>query len=297
MDGGRTAPRACVAAALVVVGVLLALPCGARAASAPKIIAGPAIDGTPQAGSLLAAKAQWEGDPAPVATWRWLRCVRPTGKCAVIDGATEQTYAVTSADVGFVLRVRLRVANSEGAQEKRSAATAQVIAAPEPTPTPTPTATPTPTPTVAPAAANAPAVPATTAPGFDVSTAPATTPPPVSPAPRMLSPFPIVRVKGVFIPKGVRITLFTVKAPRGVRISVVCRGRTCPVRRFVAPAGVRRLRRFERDLAAGTRLRVDVTKPGFIGKSTVLVIRRSKAPRRLDRCLPPGATRSVRCPA
>ena len=260
-------------------------------ATTPEITGGPTIDGTPQVGSILTARAQWEGDPVPVATWRWLRCPRPNGACAAIDGATALTYAVTAADVGSVLRVRLTVTSPEGADEKRSAPTAPVAAAPEPTPVPTATATPTATPV--------PAVqPQDT---FDVGAAPAATPPvaprPIAAVPRMLSPFPVVRVRGVLVAQGARLTLFTVKAPRGVRITVTCRGRGCPVRRFVAPAGVSRLRRFERVLAAGTRLHVIVSKPGFIGKSTLLVIRRSLAPRRVDRCLPPGATRPVRCPA
>ena len=39
------------------------------------------------------------------------------------------------------------------------------------------------------------------------------------------------------------------------------------------------------------------SKGGLIGKYTRFVIRRGKAPQRLDRCLMPGATRGVKCPA
>ena len=47
---------------------------------------------------------------------------------------------------------------------------------------------------------------------------------------------------------------------------------------------------------AGTRLVIGVTKPGRIGKRTTIVIRRGKAPRRIDRCLMPRARKAVRCP-
>jgi hypothetical protein len=95
-------------------------------------------------------------------------------------------------------------------------------------------------------------------------------------------------------PAGARVTLLSVRAPEGARISVVCRGRGCPVRRLVPPrAG--RLHAFERELPAGTRLELTVGKPGYVGKVTVIVIRRHAAPWRSDRCLEPGARRSVSC--
>ena len=284
MDGGWRAP---LAAALAVLGSTLALPGGAWAATAPRITEGPVIDGSAQVGSTVTATATWEGDPAPVASYTWLRCPRPSGSCSAIDGASTANYQVTAADLGFVLRVRLTVTNAEGSADKRSAPTTAVVAAPPPVATPTPIPTPAPT--------------AEPQPTFDVVATPAPTPPAPprtsASAPQMLTPFPIVRIKGVMIATGARVTRLRVTAPRGVRISVTCRGRDCPVRRYVAPPGVRRLRRFERDLAAGTRLQVIVSKPGFIGKSTVIVIRRFAAPRRTDRCLPPGAARVVRCPA
>jgi hypothetical protein len=284
MDGGWRAP---LAAALAVLGTMLAVPGGASAATAPRITAGPVVAGTPQVGTSLTANAAWEGDPEPAASYAWLRCPKSTGSCSVIDGASTATYQVAAADLGFVLRVRLSVTNSAGSADKRSAPTTAVVAAPPPPDTPAPTPTPVPT--------------AEPQPTFDVAASAAPAPPaspaPAPPAPRVLSPFPVVRIKGLLMATGARVTLLRVTAPRGVRISVTCWGRDCPVRRYVARPGVRRLRRFERDLAAGTRLEVIVSKPGFIGKSTVIVIRRSAAPRRTDRCLPPGATRAVRCPA
>jgi hypothetical protein len=116
-------------------------------------------------------------------------------------------------------------------------------------------------------------------------------------APRLLTPFPVVRIKGVLTPQGARVTLFTVRAPRGARVTVVCRGGGCPVRRWGPARGSARLRPFERPLRSGTTLTVTVTRASFVGKLTVIVIRRGAPPRRVDRCLVPGASRPLRCSA
>jgi hypothetical protein len=299
MQVGRVA-RWCGVLALA---ALLA-PASARALSVPEILTGPTVSGTAQVRSTLTATATWRGDPAPTPAWSWQRCPRATGSCSAIAGATAATYVPTVADIGSVLRVRLRVSNRDGTDEERSGPTAAVVAAPVPTPTPTPTATPaptatpeptatatpspTPTPEATPVPAPAPAVPAPV---------PTPTPRPAAAPPTLLRPFPVVRIKGVLTGGGARVTLLSVRAPRGSRVTVACEGRDCPVPAFTARGSTVRLRRFERGLRAGTRLEVRVTKRGFIGKSTVIVIRRQAPPKRTDRCLPPGGTRSVRCPA
>ena len=282
MDGARRATRWCGAAMAGAVVLGLVVPGGARAATMPAITAGPLIDGAAQVGADLTAKAAWTGDPSPTATWKWLRCSKPSS-CVKIPEATGAKYRVVSADVGSVLRVWLQVTNSEGSVDKRSQPTAVVVAEPTPTPTPTPTATPTPTP--APTATPEPTAAST--PAFDDSVAAAAAPPAPAGAPErtasrapMLEPFPVVRIKGVFTASGAHVSLLSVRAPRGARVKVACRGRDCPLRRFKPRAGVKRLRPFERDLRAGTRLEVTVTKPGYIGKVTVIVIRRNAAPRR-----------------
>jgi hypothetical protein len=53
---------------------------------------------------------------------------------------------------------------------------------------------------------------------------------------------------------------------------------------------------FERALPAGVRLTVQVTRPGWIGKHTTLLIRRGRPPLRVDRCLYPGGTQPRACP-
>ncbi len=113
----------------------------------------------------------------------------------------------------------------------------------------------------------------------------------------MMDPAPVVRIRGWLTASGARITLLTVRAPRGARIAVRCSGRRCPVRRWARTASLMRVPRFQRSFPAGTRIVISVTKRGRIGKHTTIVIRRGKAPTRLDRCLMPGSRRPVRCPA
>jgi len=263
--------------------VLLLVPGTARATIAPRITVAPAIDGVAQVGAELAASATWTGDPQPTAAWAWLRCAKPTSACTVIDGAATDRYLVAEADLGLVFRARLKVTNSAGSADARSKPTAVIAAAPIATPTPTPEPTPAPDP--APAVLDS--VPA------PVSLPAVASPPPAAPKP--MQPFPVVRIKGLLIATGARVTLLSVRAPRTARIEVTCQGDDCPVRRLRAPAGTKRLRRFERDLRAGTRLEVRVTSAGHIGKYTEFVIRRRAEPRRVDRCLDPRKAAPVRC--
>jgi hypothetical protein len=272
--GLRARLRSARLAAAVILGGLL-LPAGpARADTAPVISERPQVAGTPQAGATLAASATWTGTPEPKARWAWQRCAAAGTPCDRIADAAGQTYLVTAADVGFVLRAHLKVTNVAGAAQARSQPTAVIEAAPQP-PAPAPPPPPTP-----PTSGEPPAV---------------TGPLGASPPP-LLDPFPTVRIRGRLTPDGARVTRLAVRAPRGVRIVVSCHGRSCPARRLALAAAIR-LRRFERELRAGTRLEITVTKPGYIGKWTTIVIRRGAAPRRRDRCVYPGARDRVECPA
>jgi hypothetical protein len=100
------------------------------------------------------------------------------------------------------------------------------------------------------------------------------------------------------ISSGARITLLTVRTRRGTHITITCSGVTCPpgAERWAAPEGVTRLRRFERFLTAGVRITITVTKKGWIGKQTEIVIRRDRPPLRRDRCLYPGSALPAACP-
>jgi PKD repeat protein len=145
----------------------------------------------------------------------------------------------------------------------------------------------------------------------DVTVVPSSSPVSAASGPKLLSPFPVVRISGIVTRAGIRVRLLTVDAPAGARIKIRCRSRGCPYRlrsrliesragRATGPARASRLVRFRRFkgrlLRPGTVVQVFVTKPGTIGKYTRLRIRRARLPARADRCLVPGAARPVRCP-
>lgn len=144
-----------------------------------------------------------------------------------------------------------------------------------------------------------PAPPANAVP-FDLSTSNAPAPRPKGASRRPpLSPFPIVRLRGRVEPSGVFITLLRIQAPKGSKVTVYCRGRTCPLRKRseVAVTGVVRALPFERRLRAGTTLTIYVTKAGFMGKYTRFKIRKAKPPTRIDRCARFTAAKAVSCRA
>ena len=276
-------PLRLVGTALVVCLALVA-PAGARADTGPAVTEGPAIAGVPRESEVLTASATWTGDPEPTVVWRWLRCATPKGKCTAVDGAASQSYQVAAADVGSVLRVGIKLTNSAGTAEARSDPTVTVEPAVPPSPTPDPDEPPTGPPPPAP---------------FDSPANPVIAPPPAGGvASPMLRPFPVVRIRGWLTRVGARVTLLTVRAPRGVQIAARCRGRSCPVRRVARTASVTRtrLRPLQRGLRAGTRLDISVRKTGYIGKWTTIVIRRGRPPARADRCVYPGARRPAPCP-
>jgi hypothetical protein len=92
------------------------------------------------------------------------------------------------------------------------------------------------------------------------------------------------------------VARLTVKAPKGVRITLTCRGPSCPLREVAQATALFHVQQFERELIAGTRLTITVTKPGYITKVTTITIRRGKAPARSDRCRLPGDRRLIKCP-
>ena len=113
---------------------------------------------------------------------------------------------------------------------------------------------------------------------------------------RLMRPFPVVRIRGRLTRTGAQVTLFTVRGPRGARITVQCRGRGCPVRRWTKTSRrLVHLRPLERHLRAGVKIQITVSRAGRIGKHTTIVIRRGKAPLRRDRCLAPGSRRPSKC--
>ena len=118
---------------------------------------------------------------------------------------------------------------------------------------------------------------------------------PTAPRERLLSPFPVVRIRGSVTATGARIVLLTVRAPRGARIEARCRGRSCPTRRVVLRSRrLTRVRVLERHFRSGTVIEVLVTRRGRVGKYTRFRVRSGRAPARTDGCAtfaPSGRTR------
>jgi hypothetical protein len=123
--------------------------------------------------------------------------------------------------------------------------------------------------------------------------------------PRVLSPFPVVRIAGRITKRGTRVRLLRVSAPAGTRVSVRCTGRSCPFSKRVRTISTSaksltasvRVRRLERLLLPGVRVRVYVTKGGAFGKYTRFRFRAGKPPARTDKCLLPGSLAPAECPA
>lgn len=132
-----------------------------------------------------------------------------------------------------------------------------------------------------------------------VAAAVTATPPRTSaPAARLtrIRPFPVLTIAGSFNRRGARFSRFTVSGPKAARAEITCSGRGCRfARRTFAPGRIRALER--RRLRPGARITVRVTRPGFIGKYTSIVVRRGQPPRRTDRCIRPTSRKPSACPA
>jgi hypothetical protein len=126
-------------------------------------------------------------------------------------------------------------------------------------------------------------------------------------APRLMSPFPVVRITGKVGPEGALIRRLTIRAPVGSTVAIRCRGRGCPFRRksqTLALAGVKtpsktiRVKKLERRLLrSGASIKILVSRAGEIGKYTRFKIRTGKPPLRIDMCLAPGSTAPKECPS
>jgi hypothetical protein len=263
--------RDLLAAAVGAVAGALAVTGSAAAATRPALLS-VSIQGSAVVGQTLSAAFEAAGDPVTKIEYQWRRCkADKPDDCREIKDAKAATYRASSTDLGFRLRVRVKLKNSAGDDEEKSFPTAVVSAAPESPPPATPH----------PAPSSSPVSPVL---------APAAPPPGVL---RRLRPFPRVRVKGYSFSRGARVFLWKVTAPRGAKVDVRCSGPRCPLRRRTFRPG--RLRPLERYLRAGVAVTIRVTRRGFIGKYTRLVIRGRKPPMRQDACLFPGRIRPRPC--
>jgi hypothetical protein len=130
---------------------------------------------------------------------------------------------------------------------------------------------------------------------------PAPASPPAAPAtvpasPRFLRPFPMTRVRGLLVARGVRIRLITVHGPANMRVRVRCSGWGCPERlRGVRRGSAVRFGAFRGTLAPGAVLEIWATRTGSVGKYTRFKVRRGRMPLRRDLCVAPGRSRPVSC--
>jgi hypothetical protein len=274
------------------VGTMLVTAAPALAAEPPKVLHIPDVSGTAQAGQQLrAVDADWRGDEPMSVAWTWLRCTtRDVRDCRAISGTNSVTYRAAAADVGKRLRVLLMLSNEQGSAWAISPDTNVVASAPSQPPAVTPTPTPVP-----PVASPLPG------PGAGPVTPPAASPSPSSPSPAakptMMKPFPVIRISGSLTRVGAKVSLLTVKAPKGAAISLRCFGRSCPANKWAHTASMTRIFAFQRRMRAGTKIVITVTKRNRIGKHTTFVIRKGKPPKRIDRCLYPGVKRPAACGA
>ena len=125
----------------------LALPAGDGEAAqtvAPTNTAEPRISGRAEQGrTLTASRGTWTGT-APISyAYQWVRCSvdggRPDGgDCAIVSGATDRDHRLTSADVGFRMRVRVTASNTDGSRTAASNPTGVVVGPPVNTAAPFP---------------------------------------------------------------------------------------------------------------------------------------------------------------
>src|SRR2546430_1583666 len=113
---GATLGVAGTVALVLALGTLAGRVVAASNATPPSNTAPPTVSGAPQLGQPLTANpGSWTG-PQPITfTFQWLRCDQFGGACANISGGTNQTFLLTSADVGHALRIRVRAKNQFGA--------------------------------------------------------------------------------------------------------------------------------------------------------------------------------------
>jgi hypothetical protein len=97
---------------------------------------------------------------------------------------------------------------------------------------------------------------------------------------------------------GTTFTALTIKSVTpGSTITVSCKGKKCPKRLTLRNAGgTVNLKKFTRKkLPVKDVIEIRITHDGYVGLVKTLTIRKSKAPLAATRCLPPGATKPVKC--
>jgi large repetitive protein len=115
--------------------------------------------------------------------------------------------------------------------------------------------------------------------------------------PLLLLPDVVIDINGSVTGAFTRVGLLRVQAPAGTTVLVICKGKGCPKQVTKRGKGrALRFKAFERRLRAGTKLIVRVIKPGFIGRQSTWTMRVGKRPKRVNRCVFPGAQKATKCP-
>ena len=116
--------RAVAAASAILILASGAMTGVAAAADAPVNTVLPVISGTARDGSTLTASTgSWSGTQPLSYAYRWLRCDALGESCVDVDGATGETYTLSSADVGATMRVAVTASNAAGDSSAVSDAT------------------------------------------------------------------------------------------------------------------------------------------------------------------------------
>jgi hypothetical protein len=99
----------------------------ATSSAAPKNTAPPTTSGTPKVGQTMTADpGSWSGNPTSFA-YQWQRCDADIAACSNLGGATNQTYLVPLADLGYRLRVVVTAHNAKGTAAATSPITTVVV--------------------------------------------------------------------------------------------------------------------------------------------------------------------------
>jgi hypothetical protein len=108
-------------------GAVAAAPVPEPGVVPPSPATSPTVTGTPKQGqTLTAGPGSWNGTLPLVYAYQWQRCGSSGTGCADVAGASGQTYALASADVGATMRVAVTASNSAGSATAASAPTAVV---------------------------------------------------------------------------------------------------------------------------------------------------------------------------
>jgi hypothetical protein len=95
--------------------------------SPPKNTLLPLISGQARVGrTLTVSNGTWTGATPMTFAYQWQRCNSSGGNCVDILGATNTSYGLTSADIGFTIRARVTATNSFGSSSATSDRTAVV---------------------------------------------------------------------------------------------------------------------------------------------------------------------------